>query len=128
MARKMVRRVVWAGAVGFFGGLLVAGILWWLDNQRRLQSMEQRLRVLENRVVTVENRILEFQSTYYEGKAQIEYAYSILNREIEKLKLTSLSEERKKELDAWLDFLEQVKKQKTEAEQERKELPSVYIK
>jgi len=113
--RKMVRRVAWAGAVGFFSGLLVAGILWWLDNQRRLQSIEQRLRVLENRVLTVENRILEFQSTYYEDKAQMEYAYSILKREIEKLKLTSLSEERKKELDAWLDFLEQVKKQKIEA-------------
>jgi len=124
----MVRRVVWAGAVGFVGGLAVAGILWWLNNQKRLRSIEQRLVALENRVAKVENRIFEFQATYYEDKAEIEYSYSILRREIEQLKLTSLSKERKEELDAWLDFLEQLKKQKIqEANRKEKEAPTVYI-
>lgn len=122
----MVRKVVWAGAIGFFGGLAVAGILWWLDNQKRLESIEQRLMALENRVTAVENRALEFQATYYEDKAEIEYRYSILKREIEQLKLTSLSKERKKELDAWLDFLEQVKEQKIREAQRKRKTHSLY--
>jgi len=118
------RKFIW----GFLGGLAVAGIIWWLDNQRRLASIEQRLRALENRILTVENRILEFQSAYYEDKAQIEYSYSNLRREVEQLKLTSLSKEKKEELDAWLNFLEQARKQKIqETEQKRKESPIVYI-
>ena len=124
----MVRRVVWAGAIGFFGGLVVAGILWWLDNQKRLRSIEQRLMALENRVAKVENKILEFQATYYEDKAVIEYRYSILRREIEQLKFTSLSKDRKEELDEWLDYLEQVKQQKIQqAKRKRKESPILYI-
>ena len=124
----MVRRVVLSGALGFFGGLFAAGILWWLNNQKRLNSIEQRLRTLENRVTEAESRILEFQSTYYEDKAEIEYWYSVLRREIEQLKLTSLNTERKEELDKWLDFLERAKAEKIqEAEQRPKEEPIPYV-
>jgi len=124
----MSRRIVWAGAIGFFGGLLVAGALWWLNDKKRLERIEQRLTALENRVDAVENKILEFQSAYYEDKAEIEYSYAILKREIEQLQVSSLSEERKKELDEWLDFLEQLKEQKIQEKQrKRKETPAVYI-
>lgn len=122
--RKMSgRRVVLA----FIGGAVIGGIIVWFVTRRRFESIEQRLQALENRVAIIENRILEFQATYYERVADIEYQYSILRREIEQLKSTALNEERKKDLDEWLEFLERVKEQKTQEVQQKRKEPTTYV-
>lgn len=122
--------VVGGGIVGAIVGTiaLINHVCNAKKQEERVQNLELRVVRIEGRIANVENRILEFQATYYEDKAEIEYRYSIFKREIEQLKLTSLSKERKEELDTWLDYLEQVKQQKIQqAKRKRKEPSILYI-
>jgi len=116
--RRIVEWII-AGAIG--------GAIVWLITRPKLENYEQRLSALENRTASVENRILEFQSTYHNDKADILYQYSLLKRDIEQLKQTALPLERKKELDAWLNFLEEIKTKKMREPERVKTKPLIYL-
>jgi len=104
-----MRRIVELIVAGFIGGAIV----WWLT-QPELKRLRQQLSTLENQIVNVTNRVLEFQSTYYEDKADILYQYRLLKRELEQLKQNALTSEKRELLDDWLKFLEDVKFRKIE--------------
>lgn len=94
--------------------------------EERIQNLELRVIRIEDRIANVENRILDFQSTFHETKADMEYHYSLLKKEITQLKQTSLTAEEKQELDAWLDFLETIRRQKTQEREVPREVPITY--
>ena len=121
--------VVGGGIVGAIVGViaLINHVCNAKKQEERVQNLELRVVRIEDRIANVENRILDFQSTFHETKADIEYQYSLLRREIMQLKQTSLTVEEKQGFDVWLEFLETVRSQKTqEIEEQEREVPITY--
>lgn len=121
-----MRRIIGYAIAATIGGIIGGAIVWWLT-ESRLKSYKQQLLALRNQIICVENKILEFQATYYEDRADILYQYSLLKREVEQLKQTALSPQKKRELDAWLDFLEKVTVQKIEEQKKVRSKPTIYV-